>query len=361
MIVREAWSGRLLIRRDRQLAEIWRELNDGLTGRRVKSRRMKTPSCSSSRATGTAFLSLLFCSALAAQPVTTGADIVEREPDEEIETTITFGYIGKTEFKGDGSSGVFPKKAGGTEFEVGLGKNLQIDAVSSFSGGIEFQTRDFGTDTGDNVPVPERLQSLSFELGYFRVLNDRWSMLASAEPGFHAADSSFDSDSFGVKVGAVAIYQFSPALRLGFGFGVNFPGIGDTSLSPRLMLEWQPDERWAFRVGYPATEIAYTFDSGLELAFQATGEPFGEIYYVKDDPAPGVAGKPSLRDSAVEYSDLRLGLAVRQELAGGFDLEASVGVVVNQEFEYTETGGKDYTVESDGSPVFFSLGVSRDF
>jgi hypothetical protein len=193
------------------------------------------------------------------------------------------------------------------------------------------------------------------------VLNDRWSVRASAEPGFRAAGSSFDSDSFGVEVGADAIYEFSPALRLGFGFEVDFPGIGDTSLSPSLTLEWQPDERWAFRVGYPATEVAYTFDGGLELAFQVTGDPFGEIYSVKNDPAPGLAGKPSLRDSAVEYSDLRLGLAVRHELAGGFDVEAAVGVVVNQEFEYTETGGSDYTVESDGSPVFFSLGVSRDF
>lgn len=293
--------------------------------------------------------------------MTPGADMVEPETDEEIEATVSFSYIGKTEFKGDGAAGVFPKKAGGVEFQLGLEKEFEFDEVSSFSAGIEFGTRDFGISTGDNVPVPERLQSLAFELGYFRELNDRWSVLASVEPGFSAADSSFDSDSFGVEVGVVAIYQFSSTLRLGFGFEAEFPGVGDNDVSPSIELEWLPDERWAVRVGYPVTEIAYTFDGGLELAFQVTGEFFGNTYHVKDDPAPGLAGKPSLRDSAVEYSDLRLGLAARYELAGGFDLEAAVGVVANQEFEYTETGGPDYTVESDGTPVFFTLGVSRDF
>ncbi len=293
--------------------------------------------------------------------MTPGADVVEIESDNEIEATVVFGYTEKTGFKGEGSSNVFSKKAGGAEFEVGLEKEFAIDPGSAFSAGFEFKTRDFGTGTRDNVPVPERLQSLSFDLGYLRVLNDRWSVRTSAEPGFRSADSSFSSDSFGVEVGTVAIYEFSSALRLGFGFSVDFPGIGDTELSPSLMLEWQPGERWAFRLGYPATEVAYTFDGGLELAFQVTGEPFGESYYVKDDPAPGLAGKPSLRDSAVEYSDLRLGLGARYELAGGFDLEAAVGVVLNQEFDYTETGGRDYTVEADGSAVFFRLGVSRDF
>ncbi len=290
-----------------------------------------------------------------------GAGIVEIEPDKKIEATVVFGYTGKTGFNGDGSSGVFSKKAGGAEFEVGLEKEFEIEAGSAFSAGLEFKTRDFGTGTSDNAPVPERLQSLSFELAYLRVLNDRWSVRTSAEPGFRSADSSFSSDGFGVEVGAVAIYEFSSAFRLGFGFSVDFPGIGDTEVSPSLMLEWQPGERWAFRLGYPATEVAYSFDSGLELAFQVTGDPFGDIYYVKDDPAPGLSGKPSLRDSAVEYSDLRLGLGARYELPGGFDIEAAVGVVVNQEFGYTETGGRDYTVESDGSPVFFRLGVSRGF
>ncbi len=293
--------------------------------------------------------------------MTSSADVVETEPDKETEATVVFGYTEKTGFKGDGSSRVFSKKAGGAEFEVGLEKEFEIQAGSAFSAGFEFKTRDFGTGTSDSVPVPERLQSLSFELAYLRVLNDRWSVRTSAEPGFRSADSSFGSDGFGVEVGAVAIHEFSSAFRLGFGFAVDFPGIGDTEVSPSLMLEWKPGERWAFRLGYPATEVAYTFDSGLELAFQVTGELFGDSYHVKDDPAPRLAGKPSLRDSAVEYSDLRLGLGARYELAGGFDVEAAVGVVVNQEFDYKETGGRDYKVEADGSAVFFRLGVSRDF
>lgn len=310
---------------------------------------------------GAAVSSVFLIASLAAQGTPPPDEVTGESNDDEIEAAVSFGYVARSKFKGDGSTGPFRKEVGGEEVSVEIEKEVSLGGDSSLSGGIEFQTRTFGTKASDNTPVPDRLQSLTFEFAYVRPVVDRWSIRLSAAPGLYTAGSGFKSDSFGVEADVIALYQVNPQLRFGFGAGADFPSKGDAEFSPRLGLEWIASEQWTVRVGFPDTEVAYTLSEEWQFALQLAGDPFGDIYYVEKDPAPSLPGKPSLRNSAVEYSDLRVGLAVRLELPKGLDLEAAAGYVINQEFSYSETGSADYTVESDEGAPYFSVSLRFDF
>jgi Domain of unknown function (DUF6268) len=206
------------------------------------------------------------------------------------------------------------------------------------------------------IPVPETLQSLSLDLNYTHDFSDLWSTSLFLNPGMHSAGDSLSDDGLGLIGGFLVSYQFRPKLKLSLGAGFNTLA-EDMRFFPAFGTEWESaGGDWSVALGFPSTGITYHFTEKFTLSLLVEGK--GGAYHVEEDPAPKLAGKPSLRNSMVEYRDIRVGLEARYMMNEHLNLTATVGQAFNQKFNYEE---QKYKVKADDATPYLSLGLNYSF
>lgn len=202
--------------------------------------------------------------------------------------------------------------------------------------------------------LPKRLQSAMADFTYSQPCNDQWNAFVSVSPGLRWAGSHVGSGAFAVSGGAGAFYRHSDSLTLMLGLG--FDSMADHKIMPGFGVQWVPSTRWNVSLGFPRTAITYTVCEPLSISLVAEG--VGDTYHVEADPLPGLAGKPSLADTKLEYEDYRIGLAAEYKLSAWCNLVATAGCVVDRKFDYFD---RDYELKSDGTAAYGSLALSMKF
>lgn len=237
--------------------------------------------------------------------------------------------------------------------------NVGIGFGSNFRIGLGYRLNDLELpDNNTSVALPERLRKVSMTLSYTRRLDDRWTGLLLLSPSSNTASGGewSDSDGFGATFAAGARWRYSPTLT--YTLGLRYDSLARRSyrLLPALGLEWKPGEPWTVTVGFPRTAVSYAVSTALRVS--AVMEGSGGTYFVARDPLPGLAGKPSLANSKLEFYEIRTGLNAAYAFSRATSVGMTVGYVVRRKFDFHAA---HYALRSrDGAP-YVSVSASVGF
>jgi len=210
----------------------------------------------------------------------------------------------------------------------------------------------FNVDATSALPVPKKLQGAALNLAGAMALDGDWMVSLTVSPGFYSAGSSPGMDGFNAPGLLLGTRKISPTFSLAV--GLRFDAFSDNSVLPIAGFRWQPAPEWTVSVGAPRTEAVYKVREDIEVfgggSFQGGGFAF-------DDPQLRSSGTISLRDTYVDYREIRVGGGLRWNLGKAVALELEGGWVVDRRFDYYE---RSLEVKTDGAS-FWHLEVTTRF
>ena len=296
--------------------------------------------------------------------------------------TIIGSYSGKVDLKDKDTKKPKSRKGSKNKDKIGDASVTSVgfsisQPLPSFGDGyqpvVEIGRTGYYIDRSKGVPLPENLTTTSLSLGLSKQFGDQWTFSGAVSPTVSNADEGFSGDGFGVTGVLIGSYAFSDTFKLSAGVAGDSlaAGSGGTfsgPIGPIVGVDWGFAEKWTFSLGFPNTELAYQATPKLRLALSATGE--GGTFAVKKDPLQKGKDKPDLKDSKLAYTSAAITLKAGYALTEQLTLEAQVGYIVQEEFEYTlknkqkwGRGGKskEYKLESDGGAPYSSVSLSYAF
>lgn len=218
-----------------------------------------------------------------------------------------------------------------------------------------FGYRGFQLDPGGGAPLPDRLESIEARLTAFHKLDERWSLLGTLSPGAHAADGAFTTDSLALSGLFLGSYEVSSTLTLGAGLVFDTLS-ASLPVLPVVGVRWEFVDAWTFTVAFPSSGVSWRASDRLTL--RATLELDVGSFYVEDDPAPGLAGKPSLRDTVVDFTAVSGALGADYRLTDSLTLSASLGYNFTRTVDYDERG---HELEAEDGAPMVRLGAAYKF
>lgn len=226
---------------------------------------------------------------------------------------------------------------------------------SSWSLEAEYQRYDLDVDRRF-VPLPEKAQSFTLQASYRQRLDERWTVLASVKPGFHNADDAFNSEGFGVQVGAVGLYRSSDSFTWAFGVIYRSLAENDRRVLPALGFDWRPSGPWSVSVGFPRSAVTYTVSSQVRVSFGVSAR--GGTYYVKEPVGAALSSLPPVRDTVLDYAEIRLGFGLTYRPVPELELSATAGAIVYQNFDYYDRG---YQLDAEDTTPYVGFGAKYSF
>lgn len=265
--------------------------------------------------------------------------------------TVSSLYSGDTDLEARGApAGEVAVALFATELKVPL---APLSEATRLSAGLGY--RGFHLDVGGGAPLPDRLQSIEASLTAVHKLNPDWTLIGTLAPGLHAAEGDFSGDSFGLSGLVLASRDFSPTLTLGAGLA--FDTLSESlPVLPVVGVRWEFVEAWTFTVAFPSSSVSWRASERLTLRAQL--ELDVGSFHVEDDPAPGRPGKPSLRDTVVDFTAVTGALGADYRLSDSLTLSASLGYNFTRTIDYDERG---YELEADDGAPLLRLGLSYAF
>lgn len=208
-------------------------------------------------------------------------------------------------------------------------------------------------DATAGVPLPERLRSSYADLGVAWNINRTWTLVAAVQPGVYGDTEASSSDGFAMPATLLAQWRSGGAWT--FGAGVRFNSLARNRVMPVAFARWQPSPQWTVSLGAPRTEVAWKFDSATSFF---AGSSFEGGAFAVDDPAvTPPAGYPGLRETKLDYREIRGGAGVRRQLSPAVRLQLEGGVALGRRFEYFD---RALTIKLD-SAGFVALSLVASF
>lgn len=201
-------------------------------------------------------------------------------------------------------------------------------------------------DRSAGTPLPGTLRSFVLDLGLTYTLKPEWSLMLSVRPGHNADTSVISRDTLDFPVMAIASYRASANLI--WSFGGRYDEFSDHPLVPYAGVHWQFAPAWALDIAFPRTGFTWRATSDISLGAYASMQ--GGSYRVTHDPRPvGIALYPGLKDTYLEYREIRAGLGADFAVGPGSSVRVDAGVVTDRKFEYI-----DRAFRLDGNSAAFA-------
>lgn len=267
--------------------------------------------------------------------------------------TVDAGMAGAGDFTD--SAGRSFKDIDVTHFGTSVARAFAVDAQTFVSLGFEYERVELGVDERF-VPLPESVQSLAAKATVRRVLNEQWALLSTLEVGFANADDPFDSGGLGLKASVLALYRQSETFTWGFGVIYRSLAKNDLRVLPAIGFDWRPNPQWNVVVGFPRTAVIRTVTEQLKASFGVSAR--GGTYYVKDAVGAALSSLAPVRDTLLDYTEIRVGLGLEYRPAPAWEFSAAIGMIVHQNLDYFE---RDYELEADDASAFVSIGARYSF
>lgn len=236
-----------------------------------------------------------------------------------------------------------------SHYQFAVGALLPAPATWRFSGELSW-SRD-NLDLTGAVPLPEQLESIGVTFtamkGLANAFGTGWSAIATLKPSFSSDSGEISGDAFNL-LGIVAVGQeVTPTLSWNVGVGGRTRG--DTKVLPIVGLRWVFGRDWSLRVGFPRTGVFYRLTEAL--SFNAHVALHGGTYYISELRVPG------LRDTHLDYQELRLGIGAEFQVNRALAVVADGGKVLDRNLDYY-----DRALELDGqSAAYARLGLRYRF
>jgi hypothetical protein len=276
--------------------------------------------------------------------------------------------------------GLRAQPAGGTEFEatmgMAFGSEVKADNGRHFD---EVQVTQFGAKAGQSFSVapatraslavaydrfdfsglmilPDAVQSWTVDAGLRHRVDDQWMLLGAVAPAFNnVSGDDFGADGLGVTVRAIALYRQSAALTWSFGAVYRSLADSDYRVLPVFGFDWRPSPEWSVALGFPRSAVTWHVTRELRFSFGASAQ--GGTFFIKDRPWT-LSSIPPLVGTKLEYRELRLGLRAEYAPAAGWELFASSGLVVVQQFDFFD---RNYELKAQHAAPYVSAGAKFTF
>jgi hypothetical protein len=223
--------------------------------------------------------------------------------------------------------------------------------VLSYRVGASFSQATIDASAG--VPLPERLQAVHADLSATWAIDRHWSILAMVQPGHYGDTEASGRDAFAVP--ATLLAQWRGGGAWSFGIGARYNSLSRNPLMPAAYVRWEVAPDWTVSLGAPRTEVAWRYTKATTFF---AGSSFEGGAFAVDDPAvKAPAGYPSLRETKLDYREIRVGAGVRQQLTPTLRLQAEAGAALGRQFEYFDRSLK---IKAD-SAAYLALSLSASF
>ncbi len=269
-------------------------------------------------------------------------------PRDGFELTARYSHTGRSDLDAGGPATSVIVDS----YQIGLRATALLSPTTGLLYGFDWANHEL--DLSGTGWLPGSLKSLGASLGVSHRLDDRWRLLATANPRIASAGGNLSMDGFDLPVLLFANYTTSPQLT--WVFGLRYGPRSDIKVLPIAGVVWKFAPEWEFRLAWPESGLSYR--ATPQFTLRANAIFHGGDYRLDEDPrAPADRTGVSLNDSWIEYREVRVGIAVEYAFGRSLSLRADLGKVVSQRFEYLERGPN----LQGGRPVYFTLGAVTRF
>lgn len=250
------------------------------------------------------------------------------------------GYI----YIGDGSVGDktkigFEKFYTSVTYPIKVKKGAIFNSVKYSSVHIDYSNIPDLEDVTNNLTD---FYTVSYSLGYFRVLSPKWKMMLSLSPtvsGLQHRPVNFES--FNLYCNAIFIHPLNE--RLNLSVGLSYSTItGIPAPIPVAILSWDtPSKKWHFDMGIPRMNIIYKPTRYLEISTSMlmSGEYFHleekNTFKIKND-------NKEITPEDVKISNLAAGFKCKLKIYKMLNLQADVGYTFRRQYELLNDKKKVY-------------------
>lgn len=212
----------------------------------------------------------------------------------------------------------------------------------------EYTSADFNGALGLSSADLHALE-LQLSAACLPVADSGWMGLVIASPGLATEFQGISSDDFGIRVIAVAGYQFSPRFTLAVS-GYFEQMVGEQMAMPGIGVLWRPAPDWIAQITPPIGAIGWR--AAENLTFNIAAFPSGGAWNLDQDPAAV---------DAVILRGFRVGLGAEYCLGQNWRINVLAGMNVGGEIEFRDDAGRVLRESDLESSAFGMIGVSRRF
>ena len=180
-----------------------------------------------------------------------------------------------------------------------------------------------------SVPLPSHLERAGLSLGVMTDLGQGWRMRTVVRSNVAGESLSANRDTF--EFGGLWSFDREVSPTFSWSAGLMAQSRGKYRLLPLLGLRWQPTPDWSVVLGAPHTRATYRLTRSARL--HAGLGLQGGTYHV------GNSVPKNLRDTYLDYRELRVGTGLEVDLTPRITVSAELGQVVNRRFDYYD---RDY-------------------
>jgi len=260
----------------------------------------------------------------------------------QIETSYT--AAGKTEFLGT-------KNGNSDAFNTSVNLSAPIPLSEKWIIPLGLRSQNLFLNTVPGVPVPDKINTLSFNTGLGHRLNDSWMITGIFSPTLYKF-SDVGGNDIGFSGGINVLWRYSPSLTLTAGLIVSPDS--DLKVLPMVGADWRINDEWDLRLMFPQPRLIYQPDEHWSFHFGAN--IVGTTFRSSDTLGTSI-GRPQYNDALGTYRDIRVGGGLGYQFSKAFRLEAEAGYSVSRQIDYTRI---DETVDFDPAP-YVRLGMNLGF
>ncbi len=188
------------------------------------------------------------------------------------------------------------------------------------------------------IDVPSYLQAAVLDIGWRKVFNDRWSLIAGVQPGFFN-DRLAEENAFRLGGLAVVTCQMIPEV-LAVTLGLAYLDQADFNVVPAVGVTWVPNPDTRFDLNFPKPKIGYRVSHIpflLEDWVYLAGSFGGGTWAVR---------RTSGQDDVLNLRDFRIATGFERVLNGGTGFNVELGYVFSRRLDYVSNPNRIHFANS---------------
>jgi hypothetical protein len=239
----------------------------------------------------------------------------------QVEGSHTFG--GRTDYRGlDGSRS--------EAWTSGLGFFAPVPLSESWIVPLGLGSQNVWLEEVPGMPIPERINTLSFTTGLGHRWNDEWMVMGMFNTLLYRVDGVGRRD-VGFAGGLNALWQARPTLAFRFGFMV--APDSDLPVLPLVGVDWRFQEQWELRLMLPQPRLIYQPAERWRLH---VGASLVDTLFRTTEGLGDALDNPEYRGALGTYRDIRVGGGVGYQWGSAVSVEFEAGYSVSRRLEYPQ-------------------------
>lgn len=193
---------------------------------------------------------------------------------------------------------------------------------------FDLTSHDIFLGTVGGEPIPDHINTLGFNIGIGRHINDQWTVEGAVGPRLYAFDSPGSSD---VGIGGMvrAIYKWTPDLTVTFGVSVNPDR--DAPVLPVAGVHWQVCSNLSLSLMYPKSGLDYRVTPRLTIFGGFDGN---FTVFRADETMGNRIGLPQYNNALGTYRDFHGGVGAEYQIVKGLSASVEGGYSFGRELDY---------------------------